>query len=39
VTSLRDARYTSGLVRLVVSPGNDDPLELAFSDFQLRDVV
>ena len=39
VTSLHDTRYSSGLVKLVVSPGDDDPLEMAFSDFQLRDVI
>jgi hypothetical protein len=39
VTSLRDTRYTSGLVRLVVSPGNDAPLEMLFSDLQLRELI
>jgi hypothetical protein len=36
-TSLRDDRYTVGKLRLVVSPGEDSPLEVAFSDFQLRE--
>ena len=38
-TSVRDTRYTFGFVRLVVSPGNDAPMTVAFSDLQLREPL
>lgn len=38
-TSLRDERYSSGLVRVVVSPGNDSGIEAVFSSLQLRAVI
>jgi hypothetical protein len=38
-TSLRDDRYSLGLVRVVVSPGNDSGIEAAFSALQLREVI
>ena len=38
ITSLRDDRYSSGLVRMVVSPGKNKTVEVAYSDLQLREV-
>lgn len=38
ITSLRDDRFQSGLIRLVVSPGKDKPMQVSFSDLQLRAV-
>jgi len=38
-TLLRDDRYSSGLVRVVVSPGNDSGIEAAFSALQLRELI
>jgi hypothetical protein len=37
-TSLRDQRFSSGLVRVVVSPGKKSAIEAAFSDLQLREL-
>jgi hypothetical protein len=37
-TSIHDARFRSGTIRLIVSPSSREPLTVAFSDLQLRDV-
>lgn len=36
--SLRDTRFSVGLIRLVVSPSNKSALKAAFSDLQLREA-
>lgn len=38
-TSLRDDRFPSGLIRVVISPGSDKPnTVVAYSDLQLREI-
>jgi predicted membrane-bound spermidine synthase len=37
-TSLRDRRFSAGLVRLVISPGTRSSGEVASSDLQLREA-
>jgi hypothetical protein len=37
-TSLRDDRFSSGTVRVVVSPGKKKKMKVAFSDLQLREL-
>jgi len=37
-TSLHDAKYTFGFARLVVAPGTQTPIVVAFSDLQLREA-
>jgi len=39
-TSLRDDRFSSGLIRVVISPGSDKPnTVVAYSDLQLREIA
>lgn len=37
-TSLRDDKFSSGTVRVVISPGKTSNIKVAFSDLQLREL-
>ncbi len=37
-SSLRDARFTTGFARLVISPARDAPITVAYSNLELRDA-